>query len=503
LTYSNWRSCFIRYNPPVPQGDRYAFGPFQLDVPARSLRKNGEPIAISPRQIALLAALVSRAGDVLTKDQLIHIGWQDVAVSDNSIEQAISTLRRTLGSARSAEYITTEARRGYRFSAPVTRLVSRETDASLDALLAPHRAWIEGRAALESLERERIIHARDVFEDVLQRVPDQAPVHVGLANAYGLQFEMTRADAAPDRRALEQAVQHAREACRLDANYGEAWATLGFVMDRVGQHADALAAARRAVTLEPDNWRHHVRLAYTAWGEERLRAADRTLSLLPGFPMAHWLAATVHVARHSLAEAERALDAGIAAQIADTARPARFSAVALHWLRGLLYLARGEDTNAIAEFERELEAESSGQLYARECCANTWYAMGAMWLWKGNAREAAAAFERAIERVAIHPMARIALKTVDGHGPHATAHARASSMDTALTDAAAVLLERWPDTAPDAGRTASAVQIVDSALTDSSPPSAGWLIPVEPLLRAYTAPAAWAHVVARLRARAA
>jgi DNA-binding winged helix-turn-helix (wHTH) protein len=501
LTYWNWRSCFIRYNPPVAQGERYAFGPFQLDVPARSLRRNGEPIAIGPRQIALLAALVSRAGDVLTKDQLMQIGWQDVAVGDNSLEQAISSLRRALGSARSGDYIATEARRGYRFSAPVTRLVSRETDASLDALLAPHRAWIEGRAALESLERDRIVHAREVFEDVLQRVPDQAPVHVGLANAYGLQFEMTRADAAPDRRALEQAVHHAREACRLDTNYGEAWATLGFVMDRVGQHADALAAARRAVTLEPDNWRHHVRLAYTAWGEERLRAADRTLSLLPGFPMAHWLAATVHVARHSLSEAERALDAGIAAQNADAARPARFSAVALHWLRGLLYLARGDDTKAIAEFERELEAESSGQLYARECCANTWYAIGAMWLWKGHAREAAAAFERAIERVAIHPMARVGLNAVQG--TQTAAHARASSMDTALAEAAAALLARWPDTAPDAGRTAAAVQIVDAALTDSPLPSAGWLIPIEPLLRAHTAPEAWAHVFARLRARAA
>jgi DNA-binding winged helix-turn-helix (wHTH) protein len=501
LTYSNWLSCSIRYNPAVPQSDSFAFGPFRLDVRAKQLLKDGQPIALSARQIALLSALVSHAGEVISKDRLIQVAWRDVAVSDNSLEQAISTLRRTLGSARPADYITTEARLGYRFSAPVTRLVSRETDASLDALLAPHRAWIEGRAALESLERDRIVHARDVFEDVLQRVPDQAPVHVGLANAYALQFEMTRADAAPDRRALERAVHHAREACRLDANYGEAWATLGFVVDRVGQHADALAAARRAVSLEPDNWRHHVRLAYTAWGEERLRAADRTLSLLPGFPMAHWLAATVHVARHSLSEAERALDAGIAAQNVDAARPARFSAVALHWLRGLLYLARGENTKAMAEFERELEAESSGQLYARECCANTWYAMGAAWLWRGNARDAAAAFERAIERVAIHQMALIALNALNSR--HTTRHARASSMDTALADAAATLLERWPDTEPDEGRTASAVQAIDSALTDSSVPSAGWLVPIEPLLRAHTAPDAWAHVFARLRARAA
>ena len=81
--------------------------------------------------------------------------------------------------------------------------------------------------------------------------------------------------------------------------YGEAWATLGFILDRTGHRADALAASRMAVTLEPDNWRHHLRLGYVSWGEERLREARRTLALLPGFPLAHWLAATVHVARQA------------------------------------------------------------------------------------------------------------------------------------------------------------------------------------------------------------
>ena len=49
-----------------------------------------------------------------------------------------------------------------------------------------------------------------------------------------MQFEMTRADPAPDAAALAMAVHHAREACRLDPQSGEAWATLGFVLDRTG-----------------------------------------------------------------------------------------------------------------------------------------------------------------------------------------------------------------------------------------------------------------------------
>jgi tetratricopeptide (TPR) repeat protein len=418
-----------------------------------------------------------------------------------------------LSSSRSNEYITTEARRGYRFAAPVTHLVSRETDAALDAMLAPHRAWIEGRAALESLERGQILHAREVFEDVVRRMPDQASVHVGLANAYAMLFEMTRADEAPDRASLDKAADHAREACRLDAQYGEAWATLGFVLDRTGRHGDALAAARRAVILEPDNWRHHVRLAYTAWGEERLRAARRTLSLLPGFPLAHWLAATVHVARNSLSEAERELDTGIAGQDAESATPGRFSAVALHWLRGLIHLARGDEAKAIAEFERELAAERSGQLYARECCANTWYAIGALEFWRGRFDTASAAFARALERIAIHPMARIGLAAVrrrasgvqsaaDGATP--VDPAGASPIDVASWQAAHLLVfAESAHSGSSSERSHQAASILERALAETPPSSAGWLIPLEPLLRVQTEPNAWVAVLAQLRTHAA
>ena len=131
------------------------------------------------------------------------------------------------------------------------------------------------------------------------------------------------------------------------------------------------------MTLEPDNWRHHFRLSYVSWGEERLRAAHRTIALLPGFPLAHWLAATVHVARQALSEAERELVAGLAGH-AEGAAGSRFNAVALHWMLGLIHLARGDEARALDEFERELSFEAAGHLYARECAANTWYAVGAL-----------------------------------------------------------------------------------------------------------------------------
>lgn len=195
----------------------FAFGAWELDPKRKQLFRDGEPVAIGARQFDLLNALVSQPGRILTKDQLIAVAWEDVAVTDNSLEQMISALRRLIG----ASSIETLPRRGYRFAADVTRTERRETDEALDALLAPHRAWIEGRAALETLEGTQIQHAREVFERVLAAAPDQAQAHVGLANACLFQFEMTRADVTPDREALARAAEHAREACRLDPEYGE------------------------------------------------------------------------------------------------------------------------------------------------------------------------------------------------------------------------------------------------------------------------------------------
>src|SRR5262245_62312205 len=152
------------------------------------------------RHVGVLIELLSHPGTILSKDALIEAVWRDVAVTDNSLEQAISALRRAIGdSAEGSPCIQTVARQGYRFTGTVTRATARATDDALDALLAPHRAWIEGRAALETLERDQIVRARGVFEGVLTREPDQASAHVGLANACIMQFEMTRTDREPDR----------------------------------------------------------------------------------------------------------------------------------------------------------------------------------------------------------------------------------------------------------------------------------------------------------------
>lgn len=480
----------------------YVFGPFEFDPGRRRLVSAGELLALSDRQCAVLHLLVAKAGHIVSKDDLLNAGWNDVAVGDNSLEQVISSLRRVL--ARGGEgsgYIETVPRRGYRFADTVTRAAARETDAGLEALLAPHRAFVEGRAALETLEPGKVARARAVFESALERTPEYPSAHLGLANACVMQFEMTRSDLTPDRESLQRAAHHAREACRLDPQSGEAWATLGFVLDRMGDALDGKAAATRAVTLEPDNWRHHFRLASVSWGEARLRAAHRTLALLPSFPLAHWLAATVHVARQALGEAERELRAGITGYAGQSAAGARFHPVALHWTLGLILLTKGDEAEALREFEAELSFESTAQLYTREVAAHTCYAIGTLRLRQGRRDDARTAFAGAIARVPSHAMARLALaaaeqgaRMVPRLGEGADARAGVPPVDRALLQGAISAL---------AGDHARAARVVEEALSGAAPGSAGWILPIEPLIGVGAHAALWAGALAQLRNRAA
>ncbi len=491
------------YNDLVPSGAVFSFGPFQLDSRARRLLRGREPVAVSDRHLEILIAFASNPGKVLSKDALISAAWSDVAVGDNSLEQAISSLRRALGQhADGKPYIETLARRGYRFAVPVTRSVAREDDASIDALLAPHRAFIQGRADLETLGSESVAHARAVFENIVQQSADHAPAHVGLANAIALGIEATRADRAPDQGSLHLALHHAREACRLDPASAEAWATLGLVLSQAAQPTDAIAAAQRAVRLDPDNWRHHLRLAYVGWGEERLRAAHRTLMLLPGHGLAHWLAATVHVARQAFDAAERELASGTAAQDAQGTGHSRFGAVGLFWLEGLVLLARGDEGAALQAFERELAFETSGHLYARESCANTWYAIGAVRLRHGDIGGAHGAFDEALGRVPgqlFATAARTALAGGSGASPPVdeavnAARSRGATVDAAVACAIDATLH---------GDHHRAAQMTADALAAAPRGSAGWILPVEPLLDVGSRRDVWAPILALLRNRAA
>jgi DNA-binding winged helix-turn-helix (wHTH) protein len=463
----------------------HRFGDFELDAANRRLFREQKRVRLSDSQSAILAHLVTRAGEVVSKEALIEAAWGGFAISANSLDQSISRVRRILGSPRNgAVYIETLPHRGYRFSAPVERVDRDGLDVSLEAQLQPFATFMEGQAQLDTLDRDAIQHARHAFEHALRQAPGYARAHVGLGMACGLAFEASATDSCRDTAALEMGIHHAQKGRDLAPRSGEAWSTVAFVLGLTGRTTQAIAAATMAVELEPENWRHALRLSYVSWGEERLQSGRRVLALCPGLGLAHWLKTTVFVARSALDAALEEVRLGCAAQ--DTQQKGfPFPAVGLHLLHGLVLAAQGHLDAAASELTRELSTADCGQLYARECAANTWYALGAV-RWRQQRREDAhAAFTRALAIAPCHASAAAALR--------GDVLSSATAIDAAVGQA--IVLARG-------NRHADAARVYRDGLAQAPPGCAGWLLPAEPTLNPLAHGGTWAEALSLVRARA-
>ena len=98
----------------------FAFGPFVL-IPEQQLLLNfGTPVRVGGRALDILTVLVSRAGELVGKRELVARVWQNTVVEDSNLKVNMATLRRALGEEPdSPQYIATVVGRGYRFVAPV------------------------------------------------------------------------------------------------------------------------------------------------------------------------------------------------------------------------------------------------------------------------------------------------------------------------------------------------------------------------------------------------
>jgi cholera toxin transcriptional activator len=107
-----------------PAGRVVRFGVFEADLSAGELRKSGLRIRLQEQPFQVLAFLLDRPGEVVTREQIRQKLWPaDTFVDfDHSLNTAVNKLREALGdSASNPRFVETLARRGYRFLAPVER----------------------------------------------------------------------------------------------------------------------------------------------------------------------------------------------------------------------------------------------------------------------------------------------------------------------------------------------------------------------------------------------
>lgn len=95
----------------------YTFGPFRLDLDARTLCREGQPLALSPKEFKLMEYFVKRPGRALTRDEILNAVWgYDSFVGPRSIDRFVTTLRNKIeANPRHPRFIHTIREIGYKF----------------------------------------------------------------------------------------------------------------------------------------------------------------------------------------------------------------------------------------------------------------------------------------------------------------------------------------------------------------------------------------------------
>ncbi len=104
----------------------YTFGPFSLNCEARTLLRDGEPVALTGKTFDSLLLLIQNRGKLLTKDELLAGVWRSTNVEEANLTQSIFSVRKILRDrAKDHRFIATVAGCGYQFVAPVTEVARR------------------------------------------------------------------------------------------------------------------------------------------------------------------------------------------------------------------------------------------------------------------------------------------------------------------------------------------------------------------------------------------
>jgi TolB-like protein/DNA-binding winged helix-turn-helix (wHTH) protein/Tfp pilus assembly protein PilF len=150
---------------------RFRFGVFELDARTGELRKAGARVRLAGQPLRLLERLLSRPGDLITRDELRHELWSDDTFVDfeHNLNSAMKRLRAALGdSAENPRFIETLPRRGYRFVIPVERIVAPSDPPEHPTIEAPpapperHRTtngrWLATAATLVLIVSAAIVY---------------------------------------------------------------------------------------------------------------------------------------------------------------------------------------------------------------------------------------------------------------------------------------------------------------------------------------------------------
>jgi DNA-binding winged helix-turn-helix (wHTH) protein/Tfp pilus assembly protein PilF len=374
----------------------YEFGPFRLDADQLLLFEGGEPVALGPKVVETLLALIEHPGEVLTKSALLDRIWPEGYVDEANLAQNVYVLRKVLRGRWDVEAIETIPRRGYRFVAPVAKVEAVQVSRALPlpvaaaaavrprrlweafaaaalvlvlvggtafALASPHhpsrapltvagaRLYEIGRYYWNTRSHDGIIKSLDYFSRVVDSDPHDARGYAALASANAIMGDY-QYGSSPTKVYYARARAYAQKALAIDPQCGEAYAVLGMLETEKEvltkkSLIDGIHQLRHAIELDPNDAPAHewygVALLADGNVNEAYAELQKASNLDPlSVATTHWLGQTAYLERHyddAISYAHQVLD--LSPQLYDA-----FETL------GLAYEARGENQQAIDAFRQ-------------------------------------------------------------------------------------------------------------------------------------------------------
>lgn len=138
------------------------FGPFTLNLGGRQLLRGEELMHLSPKAFDLLALLIERRPDAVSKRELHAHLWRDTFVSDVNLAVLITEIRSSLDdNPRQPRFIRTVQRFGYAFCGVIV-----ESATARNATLASGACWLAWQGERVALKRGENVLGRDPAADV-------------------------------------------------------------------------------------------------------------------------------------------------------------------------------------------------------------------------------------------------------------------------------------------------------------------------------------------------
>ena len=230
------------------EGERIRFGPFCLHMSTGRLLHNATPVPLLPKQVELLVLLAKRAGEAVSRDEIVESLWGERQPYDCALSQAVNRLRRGLEAFEATtDYVRTVWGFGYRLVLDG----NSPSNGVTDELRFVDPAFRQcQRAVFKQNNQLQTVESIDSFKDALALNPSFVPALIGLARAYYRAGTRSLIDPLT---AYYEAKAAIAKAIALDSSNADAFTILSLlVLFFDANLAGARDAAEQAVALSPD-----------------------------------------------------------------------------------------------------------------------------------------------------------------------------------------------------------------------------------------------------------